>query len=90
MSQTPVEKAASLMVPATIYCNIVDWGSSQLGLRLAFGEESIMQGQPATYRTAVFIPMPLVRHVLEALLKSWGEHEQKMQAAAEAQTQQKQ
>ena len=90
MTQTPQEQHAALMEKVAVYCNAVTWNTSQLGLRLTFGELPTMEGEATTHRLAVFLPLPLVKHVIEGLAKSWAAQEAKNKAMVESQGQSKQ
>jgi len=57
MSSKPKELAQRIMDVQAVYCNDVQFAMTNLGLRLTFGEASIVEGEPPSHRVAVFLPV---------------------------------
>lgn len=82
MSQTPKEKADAIMGIPSIYCNSVEWSFTNLGVRLTYGELSILDGEPPTHRVAVFLPWAIFDAVIYGLVGTAQEVKTKMKEAA--------
>ena len=54
---------------------------TNLGARLTFGEQSLVQGEPPHHHVAVFIPYPVIAPFLETFTKAWQEHQTQKQAS---------
>ena len=70
---------AVLELPATL-ANDIHWSINNFGARIAFGEQSIMEGAPSTFRTAVFVPWAVLDALMPALAKSIEEQRAKFAA----------
>ena len=70
---------AILKLHAT-YCNDIQYHISNLGVRLTFGELSLVQGEPPHHHVAIFIPYPIIRPFLDTFAKAMADTETKLAA----------
>ncbi len=83
MTHTPKEKADAIMEVPAIYCNSIEWSFTNLGVRLTYGELSILDGEPPTHRVAVFLPWAIFDAVIYGLVGTAQEVKTKMKEAQE-------
>jgi len=84
MSDHTKSKNAAIMKMQAIYCNNIEFNLSNMGLRLTFGEQSLMAGEPPTHRVAVFIPASMIEPFLATMAKVQADHKAKEQAPKSA------
>lgn len=85
LSKREAKKYSDAILKLTaIYCNDIQYHMTNLGARLTFGEQSLVQGEPPHHHVAVFIPYPVIAPFLETFTKAWQEHRLKNKQAAEA------
>lgn len=85
MTQTPKEKAEAIMQVTATYCNSLEWSFTNLGVRLTFGELSILDGEPPTHRVAVFLPWAVFDAGLYGLVATANEVKNKAKEQEQAQ-----
>jgi hypothetical protein len=73
--------AAEIMKLPAQYCDNIEFQLTNLGLRLTFGEKSLMEGEPPTHRVAVFLPAAVVEPLSTTLNQVLADHN-KLQAEA--------
>lgn len=83
MRKDPKKLAGQIMDVQAVYCNDVQFSLNNLGLRLTFGESSIMADEPPVHRVAVFLPTSVVDAFLQGLTAVKASYNEQ-QAAAQA------
>jgi hypothetical protein len=60
-------KNDAIMKLQAIYCSNVEFNLTHMGLRLTFGEQSLMAGELPTHHVAVFLPNSMIEPFLQTL-----------------------
>jgi hypothetical protein len=84
MSDHTKSKNAAIMKLQATYCNNIEFNLSKMGLRLTFGEQSLMAGEPPVHRVAVFIPISMLDSLVDTMVKVRADAKAKEQAPKSA------
>jgi hypothetical protein len=76
MNRNPKELAKRILEIEAVYSNDIQFSLTNLGLRLTFGETSLIQDEPPTHRIAVFIPAPIIEPFMTGLKNVMEQHAQ--------------
>lgn len=80
MAKNPKRYEEKIMALEAIYCNDIQFSITNLGLRLTFGETSIVNGEPPSHRVAVFIPAAIIEPFRLGLEQVLEQHKKNTQA----------
>lgn len=77
------KRAAEIMQEPALYCNNIEYHLNGFGLRLTFGEMSMLRGVSPTHRVAVFLPAAVIEPFMTGLQKVQEQQAAAVKAAAE-------
>jgi hypothetical protein len=80
MTEDTRTRTKAIMKLVATYCNNIEFNLTNMGLRLTFGEQSLMAGEPPTHRVAVFIPSSMVDSFVDTMVKVKADKKAKEQA----------
>jgi hypothetical protein len=67
-------KNDAIMKLQAVFCNNIEFNLTNMGLRLTFGEQPLMEGELPTHRVAVFLPGSMVEPLVATLAKVLSDH----------------